>query len=80
MVCAYMHPAVERALARLEAAEPRRRRALRAGVGAVAGAVLALWFRYVYLLPKLQYNAVHPYTSWIPISGAGGAGGWTGRG
>jgi len=36
----------------------------------VVGAVLALffaWVRYVFLLPKFEYNTLHPYTSFIPI-------------
>lgn len=31
--------------------------------------MLLLWGKHIYLLPKAQYNAVHPYTSWIPITG-----------
>jgi predicted transglutaminase-like cysteine proteinase len=27
-----------------------------------------VWYANVYVLPKVEYNALHPFTSWIPIS------------
>ena len=31
-------------------------------------AVILVWGKLVYLKPKVEYNALHPYTSWIPIT------------
>ena len=35
---------------------------------AVTLGLFAVWYQYIYLLPKREYNKVHPYTSWIPIT------------
>jgi hypothetical protein len=67
-LCAYCHPACERALERLDALRPGARAGARAAVLAACLAVGAAWYSSVYSLPKLQYNAAHPYTSWIPLS------------
>ena len=47
---------------------PGARAGARAAVLAACAAVGAAWYHRVYQLPKLEYNAVHPYTSWIPLS------------
>lgn len=73
---------IERALLSMEGLEARRRRGAKA---LLLGACLAVgwaWYAHVYCLPKQQYNALHPYTSWIPITGALAAllNVWVGRG
>ena len=36
--------------------------------GAATAGVMAVWYQNIYVLPKVEYNAWHPFTSWIPIS------------
>eukprot|EP00271_Cylindrocystis_brebissonii_P013361 TRINITY_DN33125_c0_g1_i1.p1 TRINITY_DN33125_c0_g1~~TRINITY_DN33125_c0_g1_i1.p1 ORF type:complete len:582 (-),score=113.86 TRINITY_DN33125_c0_g1_i1:1043-2788(-) len=68
MLFAYFHPMVERWLEKLEEMETKTKNAIRAVIVAVTLAVGYLWYENIYMLPKLEYNKYHPFTSWIPIS------------
>lgn len=69
MFCAYNHPRLDGWLVSLDNMHNRT-----ASYGikfAVLAACLALGYVYVdniYNLGKKEYNALHPYTSWIPIA------------
>lgn len=70
MMCALLHPKLENWLKGLE--EPSvgvLKRTLIRGL-MIVGAVgtFYVWYLRVFSLPKLEYNALHPYTSWIPIT------------
>jgi N-acetylneuraminate 9-O-acetyltransferase len=47
---------------------PRARWVVRCVVLAAVAAVLYVYTHSVFLRPKREYNALHPYTSWIPIT------------
>lgn len=68
MICAFMHPKIEKFLQAVDGMEAKRRRATRAVLVAFWVGVGYAWYHYVYLLPKIEYNRIHPYTSWIPIT------------
>eukprot|EP00898_Chlorokybus_atmophyticus_P002587 jgi/Chlat1/3329/Chrsp220S03395 len=68
MLCALVHPAMESLMRKLEELEPKRREVLRYSLIGLCVVGWGGWGATFYTLPKLEYNKVHPFTSWIPIS------------
>lgn len=68
MLCAYLHPWLERGLRSIEEKKTSTKIIIRASLATIGITALYLWYEHVYKLPKLEYNILHPYTSWIPIS------------
>lgn len=68
MICAYLHPKFESWLKSVDAQTPTKRRAIRALLAVFATTAGYVWYVHVYTLPKLEYNKLHPFTSWIPIT------------
>lgn len=68
MICAYFHPHVSRALDYLDGLATMPKYAARTGIVAVCAAVAVPYYHHVFSLPKFQYNVLHPFTSWIPIT------------
>ena len=67
MLCAFSFPYADAALNRLEAMPTPQRLLARAAIGLGALGLGTYWFRTYFMLPKRPYNAVHPFTSWVPI-------------
>jgi len=68
MICGYLHPTFENWLRAIDDKGAAVRRTIRAAIGAAAVLIMVAWYNTIYILPKLEYNQVHPYTSWIPIT------------
>eukprot|EP01062_Namystynia_karyoxenos_P003770 TRINITY_DN1133_c0_g1_i2.p1 TRINITY_DN1133_c0_g1~~TRINITY_DN1133_c0_g1_i2.p1 ORF type:complete len:584 (+),score=223.49 TRINITY_DN1133_c0_g1_i2:101-1852(+) len=68
MLCANMHPMTSRWL---ESIDGVTNSLMRWGIYGVCWAALfaigLAWYKNFFTLDKLEYNKVHPYTSWIPI-------------
>lgn len=67
MICAFNHPTWDGLLKRLDALPALTGGAIKAAVVAVCLFVANMYYERVYALPKEAYNALHPYTSFIPI-------------
>lgn len=70
MIIAFHYPKIENLLNFIDKSETTskaQKETLRYTITAVLLAIFAIWFRYVLILPKDQYLAVHPFTSPIPI-------------
>jgi len=68
MLCAYNHPRADAFLERLDAMPPARQYSIKWFIVAVTLAVSYVWYENVFTLNKFDYNALHPFTSWIPIA------------
>ncbi|GLC37059.1 hypothetical protein PLESTB_001396100 [Pleodorina starrii] len=68
MLCALMHPKASSLLKRIDDLPALRRHTVRALVLAACGVAGYVYYITIYVRPKYEYNQVHPYTSWIPIT------------
>lgn len=68
MIFAYLHPTFETWFKAIDDASESTRRKIRLVLGGICVAMMYAWYEHVYTLPKLEYNKLHPYTSWIPIT------------
>lgn len=68
MLCAHIHPYVAAMFTWIDNSPAIRKYSMRALITAICGVVGYYWYINVYVLPKPEYNKVHPYTSWIPIT------------
>jgi N-acetylneuraminate 9-O-acetyltransferase len=68
MLVAWAHPVIEGAWAYIENLATLPRVAMRGAVLVVAAVAGHVWYQRVFTLDKLSYNALHPFTSWVPIT------------
>ncbi|KAI8469971.1 MAG: 10 TM acyl transferase domain found in Cas1p-domain-containing protein [Monoraphidium minutum] len=68
MACAMLHPYAVKLLTSMDELPAPRRWATRGAVAAATLAAFGVYYRTVYILPKYEYNVLHPYTSWIPLT------------
>ena len=67
MICANFHPKTESTLIWIDNLPTTSKVTIRFGIVAFLLSVGYYWYISVFILPKREYNALHPYTSWIPI-------------
>eukprot|EP01063_Lacrimia_lanifica_P009157 TRINITY_DN16191_c0_g1_i2.p1 TRINITY_DN16191_c0_g1~~TRINITY_DN16191_c0_g1_i2.p1 ORF type:complete len:550 (+),score=178.20 TRINITY_DN16191_c0_g1_i2:61-1710(+) len=67
MLCANLHPRTEQMLHAIDNMPDTKKWAVRGAMVAVLLGLGYYWVVNYLLLDKYAYNAVHPYTSWMPI-------------
>lgn len=68
MVAAWIHPQIESSWAKIDSLGSSASNLCRMAILLCCLVLLFIWYTYVYTLEKLEYNLLHPYTSWVPIS------------
>ncbi|RNE97778.1 putative CAS1 domain-containing protein 1-like isoform X2 [Trypanosoma rangeli] len=68
MICAYYHPRLDSYLKRLDELPRYTSWLVKFSIAFLALLVGAMYVKTVYITPKLEYNRIHPYTSFIPIT------------
>jgi len=68
MLCGFAHPYLQAWMQSVDSMSVAARYAIRTAVLGAALTVGTLWYNHVFTLDKYAYNAIHPYTSWIPIT------------
>ncbi|EFJ45254.1 hypothetical protein VOLCADRAFT_106065 [Volvox carteri f. nagariensis] len=68
MLCALVHPQAAAVLKYIDELPVIRRYTARTIILSLCGVASYYYYITVYSKPKYEYNTVHPYTSWIPIT------------
>ena len=68
MLCGYLHPLLDSFMTKVDAMNVAARVSIRTLIAGAAIGVGVAWYSNIYVLPKLEYNKLHPFTSWIPIT------------
>ena len=72
MLCAFYHPNFEKLLYFLDHGRTNWRdrfitHMIRFGIAFFFIFIFVIWFKYIFVLPKYEYNKLHPYFSFIPL-------------
>lgn len=72
MFCAFHHPNYEKLINYLDHGHTSQRsrfiaHAIRFGIALFLILMFVTWVKYVFVLPKYEYNKLHPYFSFIPL-------------
>eukprot|EP00759_Apiculatamorpha_spiralis_P031375 PhF_6_TR33020/c0_g1_i1/m.48666/K03377/CASD1; N-acetylneuraminate 9-O-acetyltransferase len=68
MFCAYNHPKTDGFLEKLDTMPSKQQYTIKGVIIAITLAVSYVWYENVFTLNKFEYNKLHPFTSFIPIT------------